>query len=56
MTLGEATRAVERADCRLGRIQRPRKTSRHHLLRVVSQSARAGSSHPPGYKVNVVVE
>jgi len=55
MTLRKARGALQRAHCRLGRIHRPRHMPHHHVLSVVSQSARARSSHRNGYAVNIVM-
>lgn len=53
MSLVRARGALRRAHCRLGRVRRPRRWSRHHRLRVFGQSAAAGSKHQIRYPVNI---
>ncbi len=48
-----ARAALRKANCRLGKVRRPRHWPRRHLLRVFGQSAAPGSSHPQGYRINV---
>jgi hypothetical protein len=53
MKLAQAKRALSDADCRVGEVHRPRHVSRHHVLRVTSQSAAFGSRHAANYSVNL---
>ncbi len=53
MTAAGATQALQRAHCRLGSVHKPRRVPRHRVLRVIRQSAAAGSRHQPGYKVTI---
>ena len=55
MTLRQAKLALLRAHCRLGRVHRARHVRRHHALRVVSQSARARSTHPIDYRLGITL-
>jgi len=56
MTLVQAKRALSRADCRVGKVRRPRHVSGHHVLRVTSQSAVFGSRHVANYSVNLLLK
>jgi hypothetical protein len=51
MTLGQATRALKRAHCHVGKVHKPRHVRRHHVLRVSKQSARTKSAHAVNYPV-----
>jgi len=53
MSLVRARAALGRADCSVGRVRRPRRWGRHHLLRVFGQSAPVHSTHPDQYEVNL---
>ncbi|HET9102736.1 MAG TPA: DUF1906 domain-containing protein [Solirubrobacteraceae bacterium] len=53
LSLVRARGALRKAHCRLGRVRRPRRWGRHHLLRVFGQSVRPGSAHPSGYRINI---
>jgi hypothetical protein len=53
MTVGQARQALRSARCELGHVNKPKRLRRHHVLRVITQSARANSSHPHGYTVNI---
>jgi hypothetical protein len=53
MTLRQATLALRRAHCRLGKVRRPRHVRRHHILRVSGQSARPRTRHRSGYPVDI---
>jgi hypothetical protein len=55
MTLAQAKRSLVRAHCRAGRIRRPKTVRAHYILRISGQSARTGTRHSPGYRVNVVL-
>ncbi len=54
-TLAQAKTALTRAHCALGSVSRPRKVLRHWVLRVSSQSPRAGQRHPAGYRVRIAL-
>ena len=56
MTLTQAKRALSHAGCRLGEVHRPRHVSRHHVLRVSSQSAVSRSRHSAKYPVNITLK
>jgi hypothetical protein len=56
LTLAQVGRVLARAHCQLGRIRRPRHVPRRHVLRVVRQSARAGSTHPANYPVDITTK
>lgn len=45
--------ALRHAHCTLGKVIRPLRWGRHHLLRVYGQSTRPGSAHVSGYTINV---
>lgn len=45
--------ALSRAHCRLGKVTRPRRRRRHHLLRVFGQSVRPGSARANGTRINI---
>jgi Domain of unknown function (DUF1906) len=55
MTLVKATRALQRAHCNLGKVHRPPHVSRHRVLHVTKQSARAQSRHAASYAVNLTL-
>jgi hypothetical protein len=55
MTITQASRALNRAHCRLGKIHRPRHPPRHHVLRVASQAPGANSRRAPGSPVGVTM-
>lgn len=50
-SLAKAKRALSKAHCSLGKVTRPKHS--HGQLVVLSQGARAGSTHPAGFKVGV---
>ncbi len=54
-TITQAKTALSRSHCRLGTIHRPRHVTRHHTLRVVSQSAKAASTHANAFRVSITV-
>ena len=54
-TLAKARRALAKAHCRLGKVRRPKHLQRSRVLHVAGQSARHGSKHHTGYRVNVVL-
>jgi hypothetical protein len=56
MTIGQTTRALRRAHCRLGRIHKPPHTPLHHVLRVFSQSSQPGTKRPASFVVNVALK
>jgi hypothetical protein len=53
MTLTRARAALRRADCTVGTIDKPKRVSRHHLLRVFGQSVSVHSAHLARYRVNL---
>ena len=53
LSLTQTRTALSRAHCRLGTVRRPQRWSRHHVLRVYGQSARPGSSHVNGFRINI---
>ena len=53
MGLKRARGELRRALCRVGKVRRPRRWGRHHLLRVFGQSVRPQSKRPAGSKVNL---
>ena len=53
MTLVRARRVLSDADCRVGKVRRPRHVLRGRVLRVASQSAVVGSRHAANYSVNL---
>jgi hypothetical protein len=55
MTLGRAARALRRANCRLGKVHRPKHSRRNHRLRVRSQTVSAGTHHPAGYRIELTL-
>jgi hypothetical protein len=55
MTLSQAEHALHRAHCRVGKVHRPRQVTRHRVLRVLSQSARARSKHIADYLVGITL-
>lgn len=55
LTLRQARLALRRASCRVGSIRRPRHVRRHHVLRVLGQSAHVASVHPAGHRVNLLL-
>jgi hypothetical protein len=55
LTLTRAKRALQRAHCGVGTLRRPKHVPRHHVLRVTSQSAVAGSKHSARYLVNLTL-
>ena len=55
LTRAQAQRALRQSHCRLGTTRRPRRVPRHHVLRVVRQSARAGSRHVASYAVSITL-
>lgn len=55
LTLGQATHALRRAHCRLGRVERTRPAPPGQYLHVSEQSARPHSKHRWGYRVGVIL-
>jgi Domain of unknown function (DUF1906) len=55
MTISRAAGTLRRAHCRLGRIRRPRRVRRHHVLRVKSQSVPRGSRYRATFAVGVTL-
>jgi hypothetical protein len=53
LSLVRTRSALRRAHCRLGKVTRPRRWGRHHLLRVFGQSLRAGSARATGTRINI---
>jgi len=53
MSLKRARVALHKALCRVGKVRRPRRWGRHHLLRVFGQSLRPHSKRPADFKVNL---
>jgi hypothetical protein len=53
MSLKRTRSALRRANCRLGKVRRPRRWGRHHLLRVFGQSVAPRSKHPSRFKINI---
>jgi hypothetical protein len=53
MKLVRARAALKRANCRLGRVRRPRHWNHHRLLRVFGQSVAPRSRHPQGFRINL---
>ena len=53
MTLTRARTALKKANCRVGKLRKPKHVARHHTLRVFGQSAKARSRHPARYRVNL---
>jgi hypothetical protein len=53
MHVVRARAALKKADCRLGRVTRPRHWNHHRLLRVFGQSVAPRSQHPPGFRINL---
>jgi hypothetical protein len=53
MTLTRAHRALLKANCRVGKLRKPRHVKRRHTLRVFGQSAKVRSQHPARYRVNI---
>jgi hypothetical protein len=53
MTLTRARQALTKANCRVGKVRRPRRVKRHHTLRVFGQSVTPGTQHPVRYRVNL---
>jgi hypothetical protein len=53
MTLTRARRALRKANCRVGRVRKPKHVKRHHTLRVYGQSAKVRSQHMARYRVNL---
>ncbi len=52
-TLAQAKLALQNAHCTLGKVLRPRRVRRGHVLLVVAQSPHAGRKHVAGWKVRV---
>jgi hypothetical protein len=55
LTLTRARRALRKANCRVGKVRKPRHVKRHHTLRVFGQSAKVRSLHVARYRVNLVM-
>jgi hypothetical protein len=53
LALARVKTALARADCRLGKVHRPRHWPRSHKLRVVWQIPAAGRTHPAGWLVGI---
>jgi hypothetical protein len=53
MTLARARRALRKANCRVGKLRKPRHVRRHHTLRVFGQSGKVHSRHPARYRVSI---
>ncbi|HEX3831655.1 MAG TPA: glycoside hydrolase domain-containing protein [Solirubrobacteraceae bacterium] len=53
MTLARARRTLLKANCRVGKVQKPGHVKRHHTLRVFGQSAKVRSQHVVRYRVNL---
>jgi hypothetical protein len=55
MTLQQVRRALQRADCRLGKVRLRRRTPLSHTLRVIGQTPLPRTSHAPSYAVLVAL-
>jgi hypothetical protein len=55
LTLPQVRRALQRADCRLGKVQLSRRAPLSHTLRVISQIPAARTWYAPYYPVRVAV-
>jgi hypothetical protein len=53
LTLPKAHRRLARAHCSLGKVSRPAHRGQHSALHVIGQSAKRGTRHQVGYRVNV---
>jgi hypothetical protein len=55
LKLAMAKTRLRRAHCAVGKIRRPRRVRKHHVLRVSKQSPAAGTRHRSGYRVAVTL-
>jgi len=55
LTLVQVRRALQRADCRLGKVQLSRATARARILRVIKQIPRARTWHAAYYPIGVTL-
>ena len=55
MTLARARGALLKANCRVGKLRKPKHVRRHHTLRVYGQSATVRSQHVVGFRVNLLM-
>ena len=55
LTLGEARKALTRADCSLGEARKPARVPRNDVLLVTGQSVKHGSERRSGYPVNITL-
>jgi Domain of unknown function (DUF1906) len=55
MTLAQAARTLKQAQCRLGKVHRPRRVRRHHVLHVTTQSARTKARYPADWPVGATL-
>jgi glycoside hydrolase-like protein len=53
MTLARARRALLKANCRVGKVRKPKHVKRNHTLHVFGQSAKVRSQHVVRYRVNL---
>ncbi len=53
LVLANVKKALAKADCRLGKVHRPRHWPRLHRLRVAWQIPVPGKKHPPGWLVGI---
>jgi hypothetical protein len=53
MTLNRARSVLRNANCRVGKVRKPKHVKRHHTLRVYGQSAKVRSQHMTRYRVNL---
>jgi hypothetical protein len=55
MTLRQANLALRRTHCRLGKVHQPRHPPRHRVLRVITQSPKARTTHAQNYAIAVTL-